>query len=219
MLYTDASIMKGTIYFMAAEAILRRYKFKTETSKLKKTNKSFCHNPIHDMESIFWVIFYVVINVESKVNSARKKIIDMLFTGLEGSALVRKEFVSDDDESDAWEYYVDLVGVDRNELLEELQQLTVILTKYYKEAEANLPNGPIDDSKMSGIHKEFMGVWRACTEYFEANGDVRIESGSQTERVRTSVKREAEPDPQPPRTSKRMRTCVSDLQFIQIMVT
>lgn len=83
--------MKGTIYFMAAEAILRRYKFKTETSKSKKTNKSFCHNPIHDMESIFWVIFYILINMESKVNSARKKIIDMLFTGLEGSAFVRKE--------------------------------------------------------------------------------------------------------------------------------
>lgn len=179
---------------MAAEAILRCYRYfsaEAGMSSFEDDFRNFFHNPVHDMESIFWVIFLIAVNVESKDGLMRKKIDAILFTGSEDSALTRKDFVSS--VSAAWGHYSVLFGPKRKVILEKLKSLSVILFKCYTESEANLPNGPIDDSKISGIHEKFRDVWKECKDYFAANGDVPMESGAQTDRTRTmtSFKRKA----------------------------
>lgn len=146
---------------MAAESIQHMYLYTPNPLSFRKATKPvFFHNAIHDMESIFWVIYGLVLNVESQVQEARDEIINMLFTGWKRTAATRWTFVSYT--SMASEHYDTLFGEDRAELLEKLFGLNIILTRYYKELEANIPSGPVDISKLSGIHKEFCGVWMGC---------------------------------------------------------
>lgn len=67
---------------MAAEAILRCYSYFSAEAGMSSSEddfRNFFHNPVHDMEFIFWVIFYIAVNVESKDGLMRKKIDAILF--------------------------------------------------------------------------------------------------------------------------------------------
>lgn len=196
---------------MAAEAIQRKYKYLSlEAAKSKSAQREFFHNAGHDMESVFWVIFFILVNVESKEDSVRKLIDDLLFTGSESSADPRWFFVSS--YSEAIVNYRKLFGNDREDLLDKLVQLGVILTRRYMEAEANYPEGPIDDSIFLGIHEEFCSIWLACETYLAAQ-DIRLNTGPEAKVARTSVKRPAESEFTRSLRSKRTRTCVFYLQF------
>lgn len=196
---------------MAAEAIHRKYKYLSlAASKSKHAQREFFHNAGHDMESVFWVIFFILVNVESMEDSARKQIVDILFTGLQTSANDRWFFVSR--YSTALDYYRQLFGNDRERLLDKLVELGVILTSRYTEAEANYPEGPIDDSIFLGIHEEFCSIWLACETYLAAQ-DIRLNTGPEAKVARTSVKRPAESEFTRSLRSKRTRTCVFYLQF------
>lgn len=191
---------------MAAEAIHRQYKYLSlAASNSKHAQREFFHNAGHDMESVFWVIFFISVNVVSMEDSVRKQIDDILFTGLQTSANDRKEFVSG--YSTALGYYRKLFGNDREDLLDKLVELRVFLTSRYMEAEANYPEGPIDDSIFLGIHEEFCSIWSACVTYLAAQ-DIRINTGPEAKVARTSVKRPAESEFTRLLRSKRTRTCV-----------
>lgn len=188
---------------MAAETIQRMYKYTTKP--LHKSAKTvFFHNAIHDMESIFWVTFCLMLNVESQDQDSREDIIDLLFTGWDTAAAERWTFVSFT--SKAEDHYYTLLGEDRTDLLEELLALKTILTGYYKESEAKIPHEPIDISKFPGIHKEFRDVWTRCQTFLLDHG-VPLKPELFRKKA-TGVKREAEAELKPLRRSKRTRTCV-----------
>lgn len=191
---------------MAAEAIERMYKYTADPEVLdEETKLVFFHNTLHDMESAFWVVFCLVLNVESQEQGARDIIMNKLFSGWEDTVDARWTFVSGT--SKVSKDYNKLFGEDRKELMGNLRRLKSILTRYYRASEANIPTGSIDISKFLGIHKEFREVWKGCMAYFSKqivclNPEVYLKQA-------TASKREAEFGLEPLRRSKRTRTCVS----------
>lgn len=196
-------ILKGTIYFMAAEAIQRQYKYVSEEIAMTLLDDEFFHNPGHDMESVAWVIFYILAIVESNQDWVRKKIDDLLFTGLESSANDRFVFISG--RSPGFSHYTKLFGDDRMDLFVVLNKLRTILSKCYRESEANYPNDPIDDSKFSGLYSEFDCIWSSSESYL-ADRDIRLNSRPEAKVARTGVKRPAETELT--RSRQRLRMCV-----------
>lgn len=191
---------------MAAEAIERMYKFAADPELLdEETKLVFFHNTLHDMESAFWIVFCLVLNVESQEHGARDIIMDMLFTGWANTTAERWIFVSFS--SKASEHYNKLFGEDRKELMGKLRSLKSILTRYYRASEANIPTGSIDISKFLGIHKEFREVWKGCMAYLSKQV-VRLNPEFYLKQA-TASKREAEFGLEPLRRTKRTRTCVS----------
>lgn len=197
--------IKGTLHFMAREAIQRRYKYYEQ--RLKKAVAKFFHNVIHDMESIHWVLFFILKDVDcehEKAQESRVVIVSSLFLGETSKGDGRQEFIRE--ANDAMSAYETLLGDDGYDIYLNVGSLGSILVRYYRASEAQLPDGPIDVTKFSGIHEEFITVWKNCEGFLEKQ-DKHLEFKPLV--IQSSVpKRPAETQLIRNPKSKKSRTCV-----------
>lgn len=166
------SDIKGTFHFMAFEAARGTYLYDDSYEEL---NISFFHNAVHDMESIHWVLFFLLKDVACRDETAqvcRAMIVRELFNEEARTSAERHIFLSSRCTAlKAYQKLFDSVGKD---FFSKLKALGTVLTRYYRESEAQFPEGPIDIIKFSGIHEEFISVWKIC-EGFLAKQDILLE--------------------------------------------
>lgn len=157
---------------MASEAIEREYNYH---SARKMPVAKFFHNVIHDMESIHWVLFFILKDVDcedKKAQESRVAIVSKLFSGETSNTDSRDKFISK--AGKVLYAYGLLLGDDGTDVYDRVSSLGTVLARYYREAEAKLPNGPVDISKFSGIHEEFITIWKDC-EGFLAKQDKNLD--------------------------------------------
>lgn len=158
---------------MASEAIEREYNYH---GTRRKPDAEFFHNIIHDMESVHWVLFFILKDVECKdekaAQEARMLIVYKLFTGEMASSEARHKFISSPNK--IIYAYGTLLGDDGKEIYGRVSELGEVLNRYYRAAEAELPDKPINVTKFSGIHDEFMTLWRGCAGDL-AKRDIQLE--------------------------------------------
>lgn len=197
--------IKGTHYFMAREAIEREYLY--YELRLDDAVAKFFHNVIHDMESIHWVLFFILKDVDcehEKAQESRVAIVSSLFLGETPNSAERKSFISDPGK--ILRAYRLLLGDDGNGIYRSVGSLGGVLVRYYRASEAQLPDGPIDVTKFSGIHEEFITVWKNCEGFLEKQ-DKHLEFKPLV--IQSSVpKRPAETQLNRNPKSKKSRTCV-----------
>lgn len=187
---------------MASEAIDRDYSY--YDGALGDASVEFFHNVIHDMESVHWVLFFILKDVECKNEKAQdsRRLIDCeLFIAAMSSSDARDNFVSK--HGKILRAYGLLLGIDGREIYVTVGKLRAILRQYYHASEAKLPDGPLDITKFSGIHEEFITVWEDC-KVLLAKHDIHLKV-----KIESSVpKRKAETGLHRSRESRRPRMCV-----------
>ena len=102
----DKLRLQGTFNFMSIETITRAYRF---GGRIKRC--PFFHNSLHDMESVIWVDFAILLNVRHGDVDIRDEIVFKLFSGDQDKAAERQVFLSGAHETDR--YYADLLGAAR----------------------------------------------------------------------------------------------------------
>lgn len=151
---------------MASEAIPRFYYH--HDSRLVKPVASFFHNSVHDMESIHWVLFLLlkdiqVVRWDEQAEQHWITILHELFPGEISRAASRRIFLTYP--TDATSAYGELLGVDGHEVYGRVMDMGPLLVRYYRKLEAQFPDGPVDINKVCGIHEEFHGIWSDCIGY------------------------------------------------------
>lgn len=190
---------------MASETARRTYLY---DNSIEEPNANFFHNVVHDMESIHWVIFFLLKDVDSQdveAQECRVVIVQELFTGESPSSAERHIFLSSRCEGlKAYQKLFESVGKD---LFTKIKSLGAVLARRYRDSEAQLPDGPIDTTKFSGVHEEFTSVWKSCEELLSKQ-EIQLEVKPLVI-LPSAPKREAEKQLQSTRKSKKSRTCVS----------
>ncbi|KAJ3830886.1 hypothetical protein F5878DRAFT_521849, partial [Lentinula raphanica] len=84
------NVRTGTPFFMAAETLANSYLFTGDTESPVVPNEtsppSFSHNPLHDLESIWWILVYILFFNDDKasppkISKTRQEKMDELFHG------------------------------------------------------------------------------------------------------------------------------------------
>ena len=128
------------------------------------------------MESVIWVDFATLLNVEHGDVDIRDEIVYKLFSGDENKAAERQVFLSGAHETDR--YYADLIGEGGIKLLDAVQSLKDSLFRFYVNLEATIAVGILDCTKLHGIHSEFRETWSECRKLL-AVADISIDWDAQ----------------------------------------
>ncbi|KAJ3748628.1 hypothetical protein DFH05DRAFT_584546 [Lentinula detonsa] len=198
----------GTPFFMAAETLVHGYLFTPRNRKLKdkshkqidfdlvkqRVNKTrvavpiipFAHNPLHGLESVWWIIVYVLFfNDDDSKNSndpmRRQTPMHELFHGrLDVSE--RGVFLRDFNRlPDAQSYLSPSFGP----ALEILTELADVLTTAYTHSEKKYPAG-IDDQYFM-VHNDFLDPLLS-EEYMDSLGDITLVQVKDNSKKRTASK-------------------------------
>ena len=160
---------------MSIESVWRTYTF----VKLRK-RVPFFYSGLHDMESVVWIIFAVLLNVKPGDAETRYLIVRELFSGSVGKIQARAMFLAFPEINCT--HYEKLLGMDRVDVLDALLAVRDVLIRFYREVEATMVDGAMDCSKLCGIHAEFVGIWSRCGEMV-GRADVEIDADASPYRL------------------------------------
>ncbi|KAJ3782191.1 hypothetical protein GGU10DRAFT_335752 [Lentinula aff. detonsa] len=211
------NVRTGTPFFMAAETLVHRYLFTPGNRKLKdnahkkidfdlvkksvsKTRVAvpivpFAHNPLHDLESVWWIIVYVLFFNDDDSKNAndpmrRQMTMHELFHG-RLDVNDREVFLRDFNRlPDAQSY----LPPSFSPALEILTELAEVLTTAYINSEKKYPAG-IDEQYFM-VHNDFLDPLLS-EEYMDSLGDITLVQVKENSKKRTTSEVE--------RTAKRSR--------------
>ncbi|KAF5386314.1 hypothetical protein D9757_008612 [Collybiopsis confluens] len=148
----------GTSEFMAYEAASQRYRYLDRHARLTSGlglsgQAKFAHNPLHDLESLWWILLYIILHKDDSATPAqnpqnRNLHVIALFQS-DPRSLVRGDFIAD-----SWKLTSDDTGVARSfePALKVAQGLSDTLLIAYTEAEAGYT---VIDREKCMVHHKF----------------------------------------------------------------
>ena len=146
----------------------------------------FSHNGLHDMESVVWVAFALLLNAtvtRSEYGSEmRDAIVFELFSGTMAKTDTRQAFL--ERRHFVVGYYEDLFGPEEGatrEMVRTMLGVRSLLTRAYRDLETRMMQGGSLGcwDKLRGLHGRFCDVWMACRRILE-DADVGLDMISRT---------------------------------------
>ncbi|KAJ3760773.1 hypothetical protein EV360DRAFT_39112 [Lentinula raphanica] len=223
-------VRTGTPFFMAAETLAQKYQFKKEdqlsdteeedsppdfgntwankqlvrdplaSAQVSENTVAFYHNPLHDLESVWWIIIYIFFfnddagsqSIVPDARQSRQYHMERLFNG-ELENLARFPFLKEPDGLNEARQYL---STSFESALDLLEKFRTILKSAYRKFEKTFSN-KIDNPYFS-IHKKLLKLVLENTLYIQPLSKITLVP------VKTSSKRKGDTQ-QDERSSKRSR--------------
>ncbi|KAL5496140.1 hypothetical protein ACEPAH_3057 [Sanghuangporus vaninii] len=153
--FVSSEVIKHAFRYLPSDTTWRpRSKMKAKKPEENANIVQFCHNDLHDLESLWciaiWKLFFHRSNVDEELDEESAALAD----SEREKAIHGKQAYGD---AIGWmnDTFYELAGI--------LNQFRVLLTTRYRDFEASFPC--VDWGRLQGTHKEIQQIFEQCREY------------------------------------------------------